>query len=435
MPVFGLVDCNSFFCSCERLIDPSLNGKPVIVLSNNDGVVVARSNEAKALGISWDPFYKIQGLIKAYDVKFFSSNYALYKEISGRVMTTLSEFTPRIEHYSIDEAFLHLDGIPNRDQYGREIRQRVLQWTGIPVSVGIARTRTLAKVANRLAKKSKKAQGVLDLTDSPYLEVALERTPVEELWGIGRRWGEKMQQSGIQSALQLRNADDAFLMKRFNNVVLMRTVYELRGISCVADIAPVVSKTIMSSLTFGRYVETLSELRQAIAMHCSQAAQKMRSEGLAARGVYVFLKTNKYRELGPQYSNGYKIGLPFATDNTSELIAWATEALDVIFRDGYLYNKAGAMMYDLVPASELQISLLDPYDRPRIEHLMTALDSLNGRYGPGTLRYGTEGFNKNWKMQQQYLSDNGKGAGSLSSFQTMKPVCELGMSLPVIKTL
>ena len=435
MTIYALVDCNSFFCSCERVLNPALNGKPVIVLSNNDGVVVARSKEAKALGIGWDPFHLIQRLIKEHDVRYFSSNYPFYKEMSGRVMHTLSSFTPKLEHYSVDEAFLDLTGIENRDAYARHIKQTLYQWTGIPVSIGIGTTRTLAKVANRLAKKSQKAQGVLDLADSPYLDLALSRTPVADIWGIGRRWAKRMEPIGIKTALDLKNTPDTILMKHFNSAVLMRTVYELRGVSCLPAIEPVVSKTIMSSMSFGGYVETLIEMKQAIAMHTTQAAQKMRSEGLTARGVYVFIKTNKYREQGGQYSNSIKLALPYSTDLTSELIQTAIDGLEQIFRDGYLYNKAGVMLYDLCPANEIQVSLLNPYDRERVTDLMGAVDSLNARYGPGTLRYGAEGFNKRWKMRQNHLSDQGGMASNLSQFQQMKPVNELGMSLQVVKTL
>lgn len=423
------------FCSCERVLNPALNGKPVIVLSNNDGVVVARTKEAKALGIGWDPFHLIQRLIKEHDVRYFSSNYPFYKEMSGRVMHILSGFTPKLEHYSVDEAFLDLTGMENRDSQARHIKQTIQQWTGIPVSIGIGKTRTLAKVANRLAKKSKKAEGVLDLSDSPYLDLALSRTSVADIWGVGRRWSEKMEQIGIKTALELKNTPDHILMKRFNSVVLMRTVYELRGVSCVPAIAPVVSKSIMSSLSFGGYVETLTDMKQAIAMHATQAAQKMRGEGLTARGVYVFIKTNKYREYGPQYSNSIKLALPYSTDLTSELIQAAMDGLEHIFRAGYLYSKAGVMFYDLCPADEIQVSLLNPYDREQVTGLMAAVDILNTRYGPGTLRYGAEGFNKRWKMRQNHLSDKGGMTSNLSQFQQMKPVNEFGMSLQVIRAL
>lgn len=435
MTLYALVDCNSFFCSCERVLNPSLNGKPVIVLSNNDGIVVARSKEAKALGIDWNPFYKIRELVQRHNVKYFSSNYPFYKEMSGRVMHTLGSFAPKVEHYSIDEAFLDLTGIQNPDAYARQIKQTLQQWTGIPVSIGIAQTRTLAKVANRLAKKSLKAQGVLDLSYSPYLDLALSRTSVSDIWGIGRRWGRKMEEVGIKTALDLKNAPDSLLMKRFNNVVLMRTVYELRGVSCVPPIVPVVSKSIMSSLSFGAYVETLTELKQAITMHTTQAAQKMRREGLTARGVYVFIKTNKYREQGQQYSNGMHLTLPYSTDLTSELIRWAMEALEQIYREGYLYNKSGVMLCDLSPANEMQVSLLDPYDRERTTELMGALDRINLRYGSGTLRYGAEGFSKRWKMRQEHISNKVSTVKGLSPFQQMTSVNELGMSLQVVKTL
>lgn len=434
MPVFALVDCNSFFVSCERVLDPSLNGKPVIVLSSNDGVVISRSNEAKAIGIDWDAFHLIRDLIRKHNVRYFSSNFGFYREMSGRVMETLAQFSPRVEHYSIDEAFLELSGINDLDAYGRHIQQTIRQWTGIPVSIGIAKTRTLAKVANRLAKKSLKAKGVLDLSDSQYLDLALSQTDITSIWGIGHRWGSKLKARGITTALQLRNSDDTWLWKHFNNTGLMRTVFELRGVSCVPAIAHVMSKTILSSQSFGRYVETPQELRQSIAMHVSHAAQKMRSEGLQARSVSVFIRTNKHRENSPQYSNDIRLLLPMPTDNTGELIAWAISGLNDIFRKGYLYNKAGALLSELVPAAETQQNLFQRQDKDRTERLMYALDALNHQFGLGTLRYGAEGFNKAWRMRQNYLSDYGTSR-RMSDYQKIRPVCELGAALPAVWSL
>lgn len=292
MPIFAIVDCNSFFCSCERLINPSLRGKPVIVLSNNDGMVVARSSEAKALGIEWDAYHLIRDKIRYYDIQVFSSNYPLYAEISGRMMATLKQFAPRIEIYSCDEAFLDISGINNLDAYGEMIRETVMQYCGIPVSIGIAKTKTLAKLANRIAKKSPKVKtGVLNLVDSPYIDQALKRVEARDVWGVGRRWAESLRGNAILTAYDLAQADTKWLMKQFN-VVLTRTALELQGKFCLPILqeSPI-SKTIMSSMSFGKLVEDVESLRQVISTYAAESSAKMRREGLACQYVVAFLQT------------------------------------------------------------------------------------------------------------------------------------------------
>ncbi|MEM0951403.1 MAG: Y-family DNA polymerase [Cyanobacteria bacterium P01_H01_bin.74] len=423
MPVFALVDCNSFFVSCERVINPALNNRPVVVLSNNDGIIVSRSKEAKALGIAWEPFFKIKHLVKQHNIQYFSSNFALYKAFSSRVMATLKQFTDGFECYSIDEAFLNLDGISDLTGYGWTIKNTVFQWTGIPVSIGIAHTRTLAKVANRLAKKSRKANGVLDLTQPKYIDMALAQTDVTDIWGVGQRWGQKLHQKGIKTALDLKNAPDSFLKKQFNTVILMRTVYELRGISCMPDIRPALSKSIRSSLSFGTPVQDFRNVSQSVVMHASRAAQKMRSEGLTAKGLCVFMKTNRYRK-GPQYRNNIAIPLPYSTDNTAALIHWALRGAEQIFKTGYDYNKSGVVLYDLQPAEALQTSLLNPHERTQESRLMEALDRINANYGPGTLRYGAEGFNQPWSVNRNYLSGGKRTKQPKALFQQTNPLCQ-----------
>jgi len=278
-PIFALADCNNFYASCERVFAPALEKEPIVVLSNNDGCVVARSNEAKTLGIPMGvPVFQVQNLIQAHQIRVYSSNYTLYGDMSRRVMETLCQFTPALEIYSIDEAFLDLTGCRSQDLagYGRTIRNTVKKWTGIPVSIGIARTKTLAKLANRLAKKSAKAAGVLDLTDSPYLPLALENTEIQDIWGVGPGFAKRLRQAGIQTALQLRDADDGWVRKHLG-VVGLRTVYELRGISCYGLVlSPPGKKNIVVSKSFGRKSETLEELSEALAAYAARAAEKLR---------------------------------------------------------------------------------------------------------------------------------------------------------------
>lgn len=435
MPVFAIVDCNSFFCSCERLLNPSLKGKPVIVLSNNDGMVVARSNEAKALGIDWDAYHLIRDKIRYYDIQVFSSNYPLYAEISGRVMSVLKDFAPRIEVYSCDEAFLDLTGIENPEAYGRVIRETILQYCGIPVSIGIARTKTLAKLANRIVKKSAKVKtGVLSLVDSPFVDVALKRVEARDVWGVGRRWAERLRGNSILTAYDLAQADPDWILKKFN-VVLTRTALELRGVFCLPlQLAPPLSKTIMHSMSFGKLVEDFESLRQVISTYAAESAAKMRREGLACTEVVVFLETNRFIQES-QYYPSVKVPLPYPTDNTGEIIHTALIALDNIYRDGYRYNKGGVMVGGLIPGEERQTSLLDPYDRTKIASLMKALDQLNATYGPGTLRYGSQGFRKAaWQMRQNHLSSQ-NNQGLMTDHQQTKRICELGQSTHLIRAL
>lgn len=399
--VFALVDCNNFYVSCERVFDPKLEGKPVIVLSNNDGNAVARSNEAKALGIKMGvPVFEIQDLIKTHEVQVYSSNYALYGDMSQRVMQTLSKFTPDIEIYSIDEAFLDLSQFKLYDltDYGRRIQYTVKKWTGIPVSVGIAETKTLAKIANRIAKKSNKAGGVLDLTASPYQDRALEMTDVEDVWGIGRSYSMFLRENGINNALQLRNTDDNFIKKRMG-IVGIRMLQELRGVSCYSlEQCYPPKKGITVSRTFKKAIETLDELKEAIASYASRGAEKLRKEHSVAGVLMVFIMTNRFKK-ERYYFNMETIRLPVATSDTPELIRYAHEGLKEIFRKGYLYKKAGVMFKDLVPENQIQANLFDSKDRNRSKKLMQALDNINIKLGSSTLKYAAVGLthNQRWK--------------------------------------
>lgn len=435
MPVLCLVDCNSFFVSCERVLNPSLKGKPVIVLSNNDGMVVARSNEAKALGIKWDAYHLIKGAILAHNIKVFSSNYPLYSEFSGRVMSILKDFAPIMEVYSCDEAFLDLTGIDNLDAYGRLIRAKVMQYTGIPVSIGIARTKTLAKIANRLAKRSPKIKtGVLCLVDSPYLDIALQHVEIQNVWGVGRRWADKLKGCGIHTAYDLAQADHRWILKRFN-VVLTRTALELQGKFCLPlQLAQPVSKSIMSSMSFGKLISDFESLRQVISTYAAGSAAKIRNEGLACHGVSVFLETNRFLD-EPQYTPWFHLPLCYATDNTSEIIQAAIIALDSIYKPSYRYNKGGVLLDGLIPTSERQANVFDPWGREESARLMAALDTINQLYGPGTLRYGAQGFKgRPWKMRQNHLSTITKSVKA-SEYQQLPRSIELAQNVDLYTSL
>lgn len=399
--VFALVDCNNFYASCERVFNPKLNGKPIVVLSNNDGCVVARSNEAKALGIGMGvPEFQIRSVLRTHRVQVFSSNYTLYGDLSQRIMETLEQFSPHIEVYSIDEAFLSLLGFARRDltEYGRQIRRTVKQWTGIPVSVGMAETKTLAKIANRIAKRNPATGGVCDLLACPDREALLEGVAVEDVWGIGPNYARLLNQHGLTTALQLRQADDQWIRKHLG-IVGVRLVYELRGHSCLdLDECPAPKQGITCSRAFGRSVCTLADMEEAVSSYVSRAAEKLRGEGLAATVLTVFLMTNAFTD-EPQYRNSVTCSLPVGTDTTSELIRVALKGLRSIYRDGYRYKKAGVMCTALVSASQVQPDLFDHQDRPRSKRLMAALDAVNDRWGAGTLEYASSGLTKTWKTQ------------------------------------
>ena len=360
-PVFALVDCNNFYASCERVFNPMLEGQPIVVLSNNDGCVVARSNEAKALGIGMGvPEFQIRSLLRARHVQVFSSNYTLYGDMSQRVMETLEQFCPDLEVYSIDEAFLSLVGFALRDliEYGRQIRRTVKQWTGIPVSVGIAETKTLAKIANRIAKRTPDTGGVFDLLACSDRDALLGRVPVEEVWGIGRNYAHVLIQHGITTAVQLREVDDQWIRTHMG-IVGLRLVMELRGVSCLdLEQCPAPKQSLTCSRAFGTLINTLAEMEEAVSVYTSRVAEKLRGERLAATVLTVFLTTNEFKD-GPQYSNTLTLKLPIATDSTADLIRCALQGIRAIYRDGYHYKKAGVMLTGLVPASQTQADLFD----------------------------------------------------------------------------
>lgn len=397
----ALVDCNNFYASCERLFRPGLRTTPVVVLSNNDGCVIARSNEAKALGIAMgEPWHLNKDRYRALDVTVFSSNYTLYGDISARVASVLRRFTPELEIYSIDEAFLSFAGFEGKlEARARELRATVLQWTGIPVSVGIAPTKTLAKVANRLAKKDPAARGLMLLMDEDAQRAALARLDLTDLWGVAARLERRLRALGVATPLMLRAADPA-IIRRHLGVGGERMVLELRGIPC-ADLvheAPA-NKQIIASRSFGRAVVSRGDLSEAVSAFMERAAEKMRRQGLAARRVAVFAHTNPFRPQDPQYSAEKTLTLPVQTQDTALLLRAAAFAVTHIWRPNYRYKKAGVMLLDLAPAGQPQHDLFSrDDDRERLQ-LMRALDDINRKHGRGTLRFAASGVHQDWKMR------------------------------------
>jgi len=415
MPVFALVDCNNFYASCEKLFDPKLKGKPVVVLSNNDGCVVARSAEVKALGIPMGvPWFQIREQARRHGIVAFSSNYALYADMSNRVVEVLSGFTSNIEVYSIDESFLEVSGFGNwpggLTGYGGEIRQRIADWLGLAVCVGIAPTKTLAKLANHCAKKGLAGTaGVCDFTTMApeTLTCLLGRIEVGEVWGVGRKIGARLDAMGIKTVRELRDMDAETIRARFS-VVLERTVRELRGVSCLAleELVPD-RQQIISSRSFGTLVYDLADLEEAVASYIAKAAVKLRAQDSLAGGVQVYIRTNIFKPEVPQYQRGVTMPLPEASADTRVLTAWALKVLRRIYRPGFGYHKAGVMLLNLVPRSSRQFALFDAQGGAmdgRSERLMGVLDSINGRYGRGALRLAAEGVDRSWQMRRGNLS-------------------------------
>lgn len=400
---FFLVDCNNFYVSCERVFNPSLEGKPVMVLSNNDGCVVARSDEVKALGVPMGaPVFKYRALIERHDIRVFSSNYTLYGDMSRRVMAVLSRFTPDMEIYSIDEAFLSFPegtGSERLELLARRMRETVRRWTGIPVSIGIGSTKTLAKAANKIAKSEPGHRGVFNITGREDTDRWLEGIPVGEVWGIGRRHERSLKRHGIYTARQLKTAPDDWI-RRHLSVTGLRTVWELRGISCIPlEESPPSKKGIASSRTFERWVETKEELQEAVSLYTTRAAEKLRANRLLASCLQVYLTTSPYRK-GPRYANALTLHLPVPTAYTPLLVSTARRGIGRIFKPGYPYKKAGVLLFGLSRQGMRQASLFYAGGEERFarqDRLMKAVDTVNARYGRDTLRVASSGIERPWR--------------------------------------
>lgn len=407
-PIFAIADCNNFYASCERVFQPKLNSKPVVVLSNNDGCVIARSNEAKALGVKMGaPYFKIEPYAKQEGIAIFSSNYALYGDFSQRVVQTLSRYAPRIEVYSIDECFLDFTGMPqNLTDYSLEICDVVKQWTGIPISIGIAPTKTLAKLANRLAKNGHSQMGpVLDWRTMADTDAVLKTIALDDLWGISRRWKDKLNQIGIHHALALKQSDPKYLRQHFG-VVMERIVTELNGISCIAlEEMPAPKKQILTSRSFGERLTDYDDLRAAVTHFATRAAEKCRQQQLTTQVLTVFINTSPFDTANPQYSNSATIEFDRPTSDSAQLIAAAQQGLKRIFKRGFSYQRAGILLPDLWSANVAQLSLFDSGESNlRSDQLMSALDNINRKHGKRSIRYASEIISKQWKMRQQFKS-------------------------------
>jgi len=402
---FALVDCNNFYVSCERVFNPSLINKPVVVLSNNDGCIISRSNEAKLLNIPMGaPLHLYRNLIDANKVKVYSSNYPLYGDMSNRVMTSLMELNSELEIYSIDEAFLKINEQDHSDiEYDiLRMRNNILMWTGIPVSVGLGPTKTLAKIANSIAKKTQ--NGVFNLDTEDKQNRILKNINVEDIWGISRRWGSKLRMIGIGTALELRNAS-ANRIRQYLGVVVQRIVYELRGISCLDLDKILPKKNIMCSRSFGNPVNSKTTVKDFITEYSIRAAEKVRQQNSRAQGIYVFLRTNRFKK-EKQYNTGIMIGLNFPCSDTSVIIKLALRAVDQIYQPGYSYHKAGIMMLDLIPSDIHQKDLFENITYSLSDQRMKVIDSLNKKFGSGIITHGKvrrKGKNK-WKSRSFYLS-------------------------------
>lgn len=392
------MDCNNFYASCERVFDPSLDGRPVVVLSNNDGCVIARSNEAKALGIRMGvPAFQIKELVSAHRVAVFSSNYTLYGDMSGRVMSILAEEAPEIEVYSIDEAFIDLSGIQDPAAVGHSLTGRIIRGTGIPVSLGIAPTKTLAKTANKFAKKYPGYRRVC-LIDSEEKRIkALQATKIGEVWGIGHRLAERLEEQGVQTAYDFTQLPCSRVRKQMT-VTGERIWKELRGIPCIdLESAPAPRKQICTSRSFGKMAEDFDTVSEAVATYAASCARKLRQEGSYAASLMVFIHTNNFREDLPQYWRNTVMHLPVPTADTLEIVHYAREGLRKIFQAGYRYKKAGVIITEITRGA--QLGLFDTTDRLKRERLMQAIDRINGKHGRH-VRLAAEGTGREWKLKQ-----------------------------------
>lgn len=404
--MIALVDCNNFYVSCERVFNPQLEGRPVGVLSNNDGCIVARSNELKALGVEMGAAMHLLPPTTRRQAVLLSSNYALYGDMSRRVTQTLGEFSPHVEVYSIDESFIGFQGFEANtlEARGHALRRTVHQWTGIPVSVGFAPTRVLAKVANRAAKKISAYEGVCRLgAEDVATKALLQRLAVTELWGVARRTGERLSLMGIKNAWQLREADPKRIRSNFS-VVLERIVWELRGHPAITlDDMSAPKQQIMVSRSFGRMTADPADLREAVRQHAARAGEKLRQQGSVTSAVMVFVRTSPFQLNQPQYSNRIVIPLLHTTDDSRSIANAATMGLDAIFREGYRYQKAGVMLLDLSADDHRQLSLDDTpeseSERIRRQRLMATLDKLNGELGRDTVRLGLPRKNNAWQLR------------------------------------
>lgn len=405
--MYALVDCNNFYVSCERLFAPALEGKPVIVLSNNDGCAIARSDEAKALGVEMTtPAYMLQPLIKKYGIAVFSSNYTLYGDLSDRVMKTLSTFVPRLELYSIDEAFLDMHDMDYTHllQLGKDIRNTVKQNIGIPVTVGIAPTKTLAKMANRFAKKKKLPACVYYASDKDLINEMLAFTKVEDIWGIGRQYALFLHKNGFTTALELITAPEEWIRKNMT-VVVQRLFNELKGIPAIQwEFEMPKKKNICTSRSFGKLQTKKEDLQEALCNYAAACALKLRNQKSCCQSLNVFIQTNPFRKEDKQFATSINIELETPSNFTGEIIKYALKGLDIIFKEGHNYLKCGVIVTGIVPEDQQQGSLFDICNREKTKTAMEAMDKVNKSLGKETVRLSVQGFEKRYRLRAAHLS-------------------------------
>jgi DNA polymerase V len=405
MRYFGLVDCNSFYCSCERVFRPETRGRPVIVLSNNDGCAIAFTKEAKAIGFGQmcEPYFQLKDKIKKFNVAVFSSNYTLYDDMSKRVMNVLRNYTSELEIYSVDEAFLQFEGFDHYDfwEYGREIRNDILRLTGIPVGVGISRTKVLSKVANKMAKKN---SGVWVMNTDEEIDKVLRHFPVEDIWGIGRRSASKLNMLGIKTAYEFKMFRDEKLIQRLLTKTGREIQEELRGVSCLAIEEAEDKKNTGTSRSFGISIYDKKDLQEALAHFATHASLKLRRQNSVCYGLSVFIHTNAFKEI-PQYFGEERMTFTSGTCDTLKIIRGAQELLDKIYRPGFEYKKAGVLLTHIVPKNQNQMELFTE-DLTDNEKLNKVMDTINKKYGPYTIKSAACGINHLWKTIADYKSSH-----------------------------
>ncbi|KAI9134268.1 Y-family DNA polymerase [Acaryochloris sp. CCMEE 5410] len=402
--LIGLCDCNSFYASCEMALNPRLQHKPVVIASNNDGVVVTGNAAAKALGLGMGvPLFKVQDLIKKHDVRVFSSNYALYGDLSQRVMAVLEQHTPEQEIYSIDECFIRMPEFAEATTYARNIKETVKQWTGIPVSMGVATSKTLAKIANHVAKKQKQYDGVFDLSTARNAEGILATFPVKEIWGIGRQYNKWLLSQGIETAKELRDANEGMIRQKMG-VVGVRMIHELRGISCLPlELVAKPKKEICVSRSFGQPVTELTDLQDAIAAYASRAAEKLRQEQQVAEAMIVFARTSPFKS--GYFRQSATVQFPIATSYTPAIVEAARKAMARIYEPGREFQKAGVLMVGLCSETTIQGHLWEKDEGwEKRKRLMLIMDEVNHRFGRGTIGIAASGAKQTWKMQSKWRS-------------------------------
>lgn len=405
--MYALVDCNNFYVSCERVFQPQYNGRPVVVLSNNDGCAIARSEEAKAVGIEMAvPIHYAQDLVSKHGVKLFSSNYTLYGDMSRRVYDVLSRFSPHIEYYSIDESFLFLGDMPfhSLERIAVTLRRKVKQWTGIPVSVGLAQTKTLAKLANRYAKKTQRDIGVYSLDTQQKTEDVLRWCEIGDLWGIGHQYAAKLRSMGVNTAYEFTLLPEEWIRKNMT-VVGQRMFNELRGIPSIKfeEVSPP-KKGICTSKSFGTLLTDKQEIKRAVANHAARCAEKLRRQASCASLVQVFLQTNQFRKRDRQYNRQITMQLPMATNSTNLLICYASQAIDMLYKSGYNFHKVGMFVSGIVPNTQVQSAIYSVENKVKNKAVMKALDGVNAYMGRDTVRFAAQGYSKAWALKAEHLS-------------------------------